>query len=292
MSCRSGFPCVEIHLCGAFTATTYFEHSLASSHHLADGTTIQERFGPMPNYAVIFPAAGRSSRFSPQQRKKVFVELAGRPVWVRAVEPFLNRDDVVQAIIVVSPDDAAWFREKFQANLAFMNLEIVEGGAERADSVERALAAVRPDVEFVAVHDAARPLIVNEWISRVFSAAAEHGAAILATPVTSTLKRVDQGRILETVPRDRLWAAQTPQVARRDWMMEAFAQRGIFQPTDEAQLLERSGRTVHFVECSPMNLKITSAEDFRMAEHLLNALPKANSLRALHPFADEDPRSW
>ena len=112
----------------------------------------------MPKFDVILQAAGNSSRFATQQsKKKVFVELKGRPVWVRTAELFTNRDDVVQTILVVSPDDLEWFKDKFRPNLAFMDIEIVTGGAERADSVMNALARVRADVDFVAVHDAARP---------------------------------------------------------------------------------------------------------------------------------------
>jgi len=243
----------------------------------------------MATFAVILPAAGRSSRFATQQsKKKVFVELKGRPVWVRTAEVFTNRDDVVQTIIVLSPDDIDWFKEKFRPNLAFMNIEIVAGGAERADSVMNALARVRADVDFVAVHDAARPLIVKEWVSRVFHAAEQHDAALLATPVTSTLKRVGaESLIEETVSRANLWAAQTPQVFRRQLLLDAYARRGTMQPTDEAQLVEQFGHPVHVVEGSPLNLKITSQDDFRMAEFLLEALPKEKLPGFLHPFADE-----
>ncbi|MBX3442073.1 MAG: 2-C-methyl-D-erythritol 4-phosphate cytidylyltransferase [Planctomyces sp.] len=242
----------------------------------------------MPTFAVILPAAGSSSRFGDPRRKKPFIELKGRPVWVRAVELFLSRDDVVQTLIVLPSDEIEFFREKFRANLAFMNVEIVAGGASRAESVQNALARVRADVEFVAVHDAARPLIVKAWIADVFDAAIAHGAAIPAVPISSTVKRVSRDkRIEETVPREGLWAAQTPQVARRDWLLEAFAKRGDFQATDEAQLLERTGRSVAIVEGSPLNLKITTREDFRMAEALVDALPREKTLGALHPFADE-----
>lgn len=243
----------------------------------------------MPKYAVILPAAGRSSRFATQQsRKKVFVELKGRPVWVRSAEVFTNRDDVVQTLLVISPDDMDWFKEKFRANLAFMDIEVVAGGDERADSVQNALARVRSDVDFVAVHDAARPLIIKEWVTRVFRAAAEHNAALLASPVTSTLKRVDPNGLIDgTVPRTNLWAAQTPQVFRRDILLESYARRGSLQPTDEAQLVEQAGFPVHVVEGSSMNLKITSQEDFRMAEVLLDALPREKAPGLLHPFADE-----
>jgi 2-C-methyl-D-erythritol 4-phosphate cytidylyltransferase len=247
----------------------------------------------MATFAVILPAAGQSRRFSMQKRKKPFVELKGRAVWLRSAELFVAREDVAQTILVISPDDMEWFKEKFRPNLAFMNIEIVAGGAERFESVERGLASVRADVDFVAVHDAARPLIVNEWIDAVFRAAEEFGAAIPAVPVAATLKRVGAGKsIQETVSREGLWQAQTPQVFRRQLLLEAFAKRGSLQATDEAQLVENLGHEVKVVEGSPMNFKITTFADFRMAEAVVDALPKPKTLRALHPFADEDPRMF
>ena len=242
----------------------------------------------MAKFAVILPAAGRSTRFAANKRKKPFVELKGRAVWLRTVEHFVNREDVVQTLIAVAPDDMEYFKEKFRPDLAFMNIDIVAGGTERADTVQNALAHVRPDAEFVAVHDAARPLLAKEWIDRVFAAAEKSGAAILGVRVTSTLKRVGQdGTIQETVSREGLWEAQTPQVFRRQLLLEAYAQRGKLNATDEARLVEEFGHKVIVVEGSPMNLKITTGEDFKMAEALLDALPKEKGLRSLHPFADE-----
>lgn len=241
----------------------------------------------MPKFAVIIPAAGQSSRFGDSRRKKPFVELKGRPVWVRAVEVFANRDDVAQLLIVVSPEDMEFFKEKFQANLAFMAVEIVPGGKQRADSVKNALARVRADIDFVAVHDAARPLIVKQWIDRIFAAAEQSGAAIPATPISSTIKRVANGRIVETVPRENLWAAQTPQVFRRQLLLDAYSRWDGSEATDEANLMERIGQPVTIVEGSPLNIKITTQEDFKMAEALLGALPQEKGLRSLHPFADE-----
>jgi 2-C-methyl-D-erythritol 4-phosphate cytidylyltransferase len=244
----------------------------------------------MSKFAVILPAAGKSSRFSFQKRKKPFVDLKGRAVWLRAAEHFVNRDDVVQTLVVLAAEDLDWFKEKFAPNLAFMNVEIVTGGAERVDSVRNALARVRPEADFIAVHDAARPLLAKEWIDRVFGAAEKSGAAILATPVTSTLKRARKDSIEETVDRSGLWAAQTPQVFRRQLLLDAYARQGALQPTDEAQLVEQLGHPVTLVEGSSLNFKITSYEDFRLAEVALEALPRPRTLRALHPFADEEPR--
>jgi len=247
----------------------------------------------MPKFAVILPAAGKSSRLAVQKKKKVFLDLKGRPVWVRAAEHFTNRDDVAQTLVVISPDDMEMFKEKFLANLAFMNVEVVPGGAERADSVRNALACVRSDIDFVAVHDAARPLLVNTWVDAVFQAAVRTGAAIPAIPITSTIKRVNQQQaITETVPREGLWQAQTPQVFRRELLLEAYAKQGTLQPTDEAQLVEHLGHPVTIVEGSPLNLKITTPGDLPLAEACLEALPQPSVLRPLHPFADEGDIRW
>ena len=243
----------------------------------------------MAKFAVILPAAGKSTRLSMKNRKKVFLELQGRAVWLRTAEHFTSRDDVVQTLIVISPDDMEFFKEKYAPNLAFMNIEIVAGGAERSDSVRNGLARVQTDVDFVAVHDAARPLLVKEWIDRVFKAAQETGAAIPGVRVTSTLKRVASNGLIETtVSREGLWESQTPQVFRRELLMEAFSKQGNLKPTDEAQLVEHFGHPIAVVEGSPINMKITTPEDLRLAEAALNALPRPNLLRPLHPFADED----
>lgn len=253
----------------------------------------------MANYAVIFPAAGKSSRFAgafdrevpgaESRRKKVFAQLAGRPVFMHAVEKFVNRPEVVQLILVLSPEDREYFDFRFSAEAALLGLYLVDGGRDRSESVANGLAVLKPEIDFVAIHDAARPLVSGEWIDRVFSAAEEHGAAILASPVVGTLKRTDgTDTILETVSRERLWEAQTPQVFRRDRIEAAHAARGGRAVTDDAQLLELLGIPVKIVESSPINLKITSSGDLKIAEHLLPALPEKIRDTSSHPFADGD----
>ena len=243
----------------------------------------------MSKFAVIIAAAGRSSRFGSQspREKKVFRELKGRAIWLRSVEAFADRADVAQTIVIVAPDDLDWFKEKYAPNLGFLDLDIVAGGAQRADSVMNALARVQSDIDFVAIHDAARPLMVKQWIDDIFQAAEIHGAAIPATAISSTLKRVDGESIVETVPRERLFAAQTPQVFRRELILEAYAKRGDFEATDESSLVERLGQAVHVVKGSPMNIKITTQEDLKIAGALLGILPRAKGLDAIAPSKDD-----
>ena len=244
---------------------------------------------PVPNFAVILPAAGKSSRYNDQYYKKPFAPLEGRAVWLHSAEKFLNRDDVKQVIVVISPEDNEAFHSKFGANVAILGIEVVMGGNERAESVANALARVRADIDFVAIHDAARPCLADVWIDNVFNAAVKSGAAILAVPVTSTLKRVRADHtIQETVAREQLWEAQTPQVFRRQLLVDAYARRSAAAATDDAQLVERLGQSVTVVPGSIMNLKITTKDDLRLATHALKALPKPKGLGPLHPFADDD----
>lgn len=243
----------------------------------------------MAKFAVILAAAGRSSRFKDKHYKKPFAPLGGRAVWLHSAELFLGRDDVSQVILVISPDDREDFNFKFASNIAILGIEVVDGGAQRADSVAAALKRVKDDADFVCVHDAARPCLVDAWIDKIFEAAEKTEAAIFAIPVAGTLKRVGADRNIEqTVDRKGLWEAQTPQVFRRELLLKAFASRDGFEATDESQLVERLGHPVTVVPGSPINLKITTKEDQRLAEQAIKALPKPKLSGPLHPFAGDD----
>ena len=251
----------------------------------------------MPNYAVILPAAGRSSRFRDKHYKKPFAPLAGQAVWLHAAQRLLARDDVKQLLVVVAPEDREEFDRKFEANVVLLDIEICQGGAERVDSIRNALGQIRTDIDLVAIHDAARPCLASKWIDRVFTAAAKHHAAILAIPVAATLKRVagdpshpTGNQVVETVARNNLWAAQTPQVFQRELLLEAYAALppGETPPTDDAQLVERLGKPVMVVEGSPLNLKITTRDDLKLAEQILPILPKTKPDGINHPFAADD----
>lgn len=239
----------------------------------------------MPSVAVIMPAAGRSTRFGGRE-KKPFTSLDGRPVWHRSAELFWNRDTVSKVYIVISPEDREEFRTRFQHLLLFANAEVVEGGAERFDSVANALGRVPESVEFVAVHDAVRPLATPTLIDAVFHEAFRTGAAMLAIPIADTLKRVEAGIITGTVSRENLWQAQTPQVFRREWLVEAYAKRtgGV---TDDAQLLEAIGHPVAVVPGSPFNFKITTQDDLQLAEAIAKQRAKKIDDRPALGFSEE-----
>ncbi|MFQ3594160.1 MAG: 2-C-methyl-D-erythritol 4-phosphate cytidylyltransferase [Gemmataceae bacterium] len=242
----------------------------------------------MARFAVILPAAGQSTRFSGKE-KKVFASLDGRPVWMRSAEAFVHRDEVVQTLVVFAPEDEESVRTKFSAHLSLLGIELVLGGKERFDSVGNALARVR-DADFVAIHDAARPCVSTAAIDQVFALAQKTGAALLAMPVRDTLKRTDlAGKVLETVPREQLWQAQTPQVFRTDWLREAHARRERLGTaiTDDAQLVEALGHAVYVVPSDADNLKITTLSDLALAAAILKSRPTPKIARPSHPFEDE-----
>ena len=244
----------------------------------------------MGRFAVILPAAGRSTRFGDPKQKKIYADLDGRAVWLRSVDPFLNRDDVAQIIVAIHPEDRDLFERRHRPIVAFLDLKVIDGGAERHDTIALALDAVDSTCEYVAVHDAARPCLTSDLVDALFDATRAHGAAILAVPVADTLKRsAPDGSIAATVPRADLHAAQTPQGFRLDLLRRAYARRATTGDavTDDAMLVEAIGHRVRLVTGSPMNLKITTAADLRLALAILQSLPKPEPDAPSHPFADE-----
>jgi 2-C-methyl-D-erythritol 4-phosphate cytidylyltransferase len=233
--------------------------------------------------SVIIPAAGKGDRFGGGENK-TFAKIDGRAVFLRTIEQFVNRDEVIQTILVVSPADTEPMKTKFGPNLAFMGVTLVEGGDRRVDSVAKGLARVAGEAEFVAVHDAARPCVTAAMIDAVFAEGFKSGAAILGAVVNATLKRVSKGAIEGTLSREGLYEAQTPQVFRRSVMDEVFANLpdDLDAITDDAQLFELAGHKVSVVASDHTNLKVTTKGDIALANAIIKArpAPKARSMGA------------
>jgi 2-C-methyl-D-erythritol 4-phosphate cytidylyltransferase len=227
----------------------------------------------MPEFAVILPAAGRSTRFG-GQGSKLLQPLNGRPVLAWTLAAFAQREDVAQ-VVVASPDpDAARDCAKCLDDRAARKLHLCPGGYCRADSVRIAAMASRPSIGWLAVHDAARPLVSQAVIDRTFQAALLHGAAAAAMPVHLTIKRAAgplPAPVRQTLPRHELWAMQTPQVMRRQDLLDAFAacKLPLDQITDDIQLLELAGKPVWLVDGEERNLKITTPTDLQIAQALV-----------------------
>lgn len=216
---------------------------------------------------AIVAAAGAGTRLGGDVPKQLR-ELGGRSILERSVDAFAGHPAIAETIVVLPPSLAAappaWLRERGP------RVRVVAGGARRQDSVANGYDAVDTSADIVLVHDAARPFVTADVISRVIEAAAAHGAAIAAVPVSDTVKRVDSRGsdpvIVETIPRDALFLAQTPQGFASDVLRDAVALgRSGVEATDEAALAERAGHHVLIVNGAQSNVKITTAEDLEAA---------------------------
>ncbi len=240
----------------------------------------------MAKFAVIIPGAGKGERFGAAERK-TFAKLDGRPIFLRTLEHFINREDVCQTIFAVAPEDMDEVKQKYGPNLGFMGVQLVAGSDLRVRTVKAALAAVSDEAEYVAIHDAVRPCVTEAMIDAVFAEAIKSGAAILGCPITATIKRTSQtGIIEETIPRSGWYEAQTPQVFRKDLLLDAMGKLADDADiTDEASALERANHPVHIVESDATNLKITTKGDLAIARSVIKARP-AKALPKLGAFEE------
>ncbi len=218
---------------------------------------------------VVIVAAGSGSRAASSELKQ-FRWIAGKPMLLHSVQAFQARSDVAMVVAVLprayAGDPPPWI---FQSDLERLLISV--GGRERGDSVANGLEDLPPEVRIVVVHDAARPLVPHSVIDSVIAVARTGSVAIAAMPVIDTLKRVDiGGNVVETVERDGLWRAQTPQAFPRDVIDDVHRRARLDQvtATDDAGLCERYGVPVVIVRGSERAMKITTEEDFSRAEAL------------------------
>ena len=219
--------------------------------------------------AAVVVAAGRGERVGVPE--KVLLPLAGAPMIAWALRA-LEGAESVGVVVVVAGAHTGEAIARLVAAEGFAKVHaVVTGGERRQDSVAAGVAALPDGIEIVVIHDGARPLAEAELFDRCVRAAVETGAAIAATPVADTLKRAADGVIIETVDREGVWAAQTPQAFRLSVLREAMAAHGGETVTDEALLCEAAGLPATIVPASLANLKVTRPEDIAVAEALLGA---------------------
>ena len=234
-----------------------------------------------PDIGVVVVAAGAGVRAGPGEPKQ-FRPILGVPMLLRALRPFTSHPEVGQVIIVLPPGYADRPPE-WLGKLRGDSVGLVAGGAQRADSVRAGLQALRSDTAVVLVHDAARPFVSRGTIDAVIARARAGVGAVAAVPASDTLKEVGQGshrptpRITRTIDRERIWRAQTPQGFPRQMLDDAYAQLVEVTPnggapSDDAEVCERAGFPVELIPDSPYNVKITTADDFRIAEALAREL--------------------
>ena len=203
---------------------------------------------------------------------KTFASLGGKPVALHSIAAFEATDCVDQIIVVARQERIEDLREVVAQQMFRKVARVVPGGMHRQDSVSAGLAALGPECDWVAVHDAARPLIQPVQIEGAFHAAQKNGAAAVAAPVTDTLKRAkEDGTVSEAIDRTGVYAMQTPQIFARDLLLEAFAfvQANQLSITDEVSALQHLGRAVVLVPNEDLNFKITFPADLALAEFVL-----------------------
>ena len=228
--------------------------------------------------SVILPAAGlgtRMGRAVPEKAgtsRKQFMLLEGSPILLHTIRKFVSSPAVSEIVVASRAEDMEWVRDLLERERFAKPVRLVEGGDSRQQSVENALATLGPGTELVAVHDAVRPFIEHAVLEKVFAEASDTGAAIVGIVPVDTVKQVHRNKIRQTIPRERLILAQTPQVFRFDLLKHAFAKarEDGFAGTDESSLVERLEQVeVSVIPGSDRNIKITKPSDMDLARLFL-----------------------
>ena len=220
---------------------------------------------------AIIPAAGEGRRMG-RAVEKQFLHLHGVPVLAHTLGVFDKSPEVDDVVLVVAPHQRQALKERVLGPYPCRKLSgVVDGGSERQDSVARGLDAVPGDSGLVVVHDGVRPLVSVDLLGAVLKAAKEHGAALAAIPAGDTVKRAQGEVVVETLERETIWLAQTPQAFQASLLRSAYekAFRDKIMVTDDAALVESLGVSVHLVPGSPENIKVTTPTDLVIAEALL-----------------------
>lgn len=218
---------------------------------------------------VVIPAAGSGKRFGENKQLKI---LGDRPLVFHTLRPFIDSELINEIVVVAPKNDVQQLSRELKSMISVKSVMVVAGGNTRQKSVFNGLKAASDSSELICVHDAVRPFVTKELIEKAVNACSEHDGVIVAQSSTDTIKKVMDDQVMETLPRETIWRAQTPQVFSKSALQEALkmAEDENIQGTDEASLLERIGYQVGFVEGSSLNIKITTEEDWVFAEAIFN----------------------
>jgi len=216
---------------------------------------------------VVLLAAGSSRRF-PTSVPKQLLSLQGKPLFLHSLKLFSSIPSVKEIVVVVSPNVSRRVEKHIKKFGSSKSITLVKGGRFRGESVKHGVNALSKKVQMIFIHDTARPLLSSQVIRRVERATLKWGVALAAWPLPDTLKLSSKGnRVMRTIPRHRLWLAQTPQGFRRP-IAEACLLRPSPSATDDVELAERKGYAVKLVEGDPKNIKVTYPHDLRLCKVL------------------------
>ena len=230
---------------------------------------LNKRKGKPPFCSAVIAAAGSSQRMEGED--KLFIEICGTPVLAHTLVAFQNNDLINEIIVVASVSSFERISELCRHYNIVKATKIMAGGATRLDSVINGVLAVSKKAQLIAIHDAARPCVENDLIERTVSAAARYRAVAPAIPVSSTLKKVKDGIVIETVSREGLYEVQTPQVFSAEIIKLALtkSRNKSIEITDDCMAVELLGIQVYITEGSRSNIKLTTSDDITIAEAIL-----------------------
>ena len=228
--------------------------------------------------AAIITAGGTGKRFGTQGEDKLskqFIPLLGKPVLVYSLESFQGSESVSEIVVVVPDGWVEYTQNEIVDRFNFTKVtKVIPGGAQRQKSVEKGLRSITHEPDVVVVHDGVRPFVTVDMVDEVIDAVQESGGAIAASASIDTVKQSGSGQLIEnTLPRETIWLAQTPQAFNYEILNEAYrkASEDGYIGTDEAALVERIGKKVKLVRSSRYNIKITTPEDIDVGEFILKS---------------------
>ena len=214
-------------------------------------------------FAAVLPAGGLGKRMGGNIPKQLML-LGGKPVYRYCLETFLKMDEIAEVVMAVPAD----WKDHFEKDFSHPKLKIVVGGAERWQSVENGVNALTSGAEYALVHDVARPFISEEIVRNVCETLITKGSCLVAKPAVDTIKIAKDGKVENTIDRNTVWLAQTPQAASVALLKKLYARIAAeplnFTPTDEASILEYFGENVYIVKGNAANDKLTTPEDFEI----------------------------
>ena len=222
--------------------------------------------------SVVIVSAGRGSRMKADINKQ-FLKLKGKEVIAHTIDKFYNNKNIDEIVVVVKEDEADFFRRNIIDKYGYKNIKIAFGGKERQDSVFNGLKAVNERCDIVLIHDGARPFVTDEIIKNSIECAKKNKCVIVGVPVKETIKIINKdNEVCDTPNRSTLWSIQTPQVFEYLSIIKAhkIAKEKSYYGTDDSMLMEYLGYNVKVIEGSYNNIKITTPEDLKIGEEILN----------------------
>jgi len=224
----------------------------------------------MSEIGVLIPAAGRGSRMG-ENINKQFLNLLGKPILYYTIKSFIDWQDSLEINIVLAPNEFDYFKKNLQPLFSYsgQKLNLIAGGNSRKQSVNNGLKNFSEEVNYVIIHDGARPLVRKELIEKCYQAVMKYNAVSCGVRVKDTIKIVENSFSKETLDRDSLRAIQTPQAFKLDLILKAHRKFGKDKALDDASLVEELGEQVYIVNGDYNNFKITTPEDLKPAEMIL-----------------------